>query len=82
MTPANHRVTTCIECLMKTTKQHMLQMCFPPGKAHKHWLTRVAIYRVFKTANPDCVTQTYFHTQQLNIHHSYATTVLCFDLGL
>lgn len=60
----------------------MVQMCFPSGKDHKGWLTGVAIYRVFKTANPDCVTQTYFHTQQLNIHHSYATNVLCFDSGL
>lgn len=60
----------------------MPQMCFPSGKDHKDWLTRGAIYRVFKTANPDCVTQTYFCAQQLNIHHSYATNVLFFDSGL
>lgn len=60
----------------------MLQMCFPSGKDHKGWLTRASIYRVSETANPDCVTQIYFHTQQLNIHHSYARNVLCFDSGL
>lgn len=57
-------------------------MCLPSGKDLKHWLTRVAIYGVFKTANPDCVTQAYFHTQQLNVHHSYASNVLCFHSGL
>ncbi len=57
-------------------------MCFPSGKDHNHWLMRGAIFRVSKTANPDCVTQTYFHTQQLNVHHLYATNLLCFDSGL
>lgn len=83
MTKTNHRVMTCTRYLMKTVKQqHTCHKCVsPPVKITKTgWLKVLLI--VFKTANPDCVTQTYFRAQQLNIHHSYATNVLCFDSGL
>ena len=73
-------VTTCTQYLMKAAKQqHTCHKCVsPPVKITKTgWLEVLLI--VFKTANPDCVTQTYFRAQQLKIHHSYATNVLCFD---
>lgn len=60
-------------------QQHTCHKCVtPPVKITKTgWLE--VLFIVFKTANPDCVTQTYFCAQQQIIHHSYATNVLTQD---
>lgn len=57
-------------------------MCFPSGTNPNDQLTEVAVYRAFSTVNPNCFAPTNFHTQQLNILHSYSTNMLRFDSGL